>query len=90
LEFQQAITTLPRHTFALIEKLHGVGGNRQTMADMTITSHDTVDMSSKFSSLIFVDGVRNVSISALHLDLVLMHIESTLIMSFLQLGSKLF
>jgi hypothetical protein len=60
------------------------------MTDMTVAGHNTVNMPSKFSSLILVDGVSDVRIRALDLDLVLMNVKSTLIMTFFQFGGKLF
>ena len=86
------MTTSPRFfepTFALVEKLHSVGGNGQTMTNMTVTGHHAVNVPSEFSSLILVDGVSDVGISALDLNLMLMNIKSTLIMTFFQFGRKL-
>jgi hypothetical protein len=59
------------------------------MTDMTVTGHHAVNVPSEFSSLILVDGVSDVGISALDLNLMLMNIKSTLIMTFLQFGGKL-
>lgn len=78
------------HTSAFIKQLHSIGGNGQTIADMDITSHDAVDMASKFGTFILVDGVSSAGVGSMDTNLVLMNIKSTLVSTFLQFGSKLF
>lgn len=57
---------------------------------MDITSHDAVDMASKFGTFILVDGVSSAGVGSMDTNLVLMNIKSTLVSTFLQFGSKLF
>lgn len=59
------------------------------MANVSVASHNAVDVASKFCSFIFVDGVCNVGVSALDPNLVLVDVECTLIPSFLEFRSQL-
>ena len=63
-EFGQHETVL-----AFVEHLEGVGGEGQAATNIGIAGKHGIDVTGKFRALILVDGVRDVSIRTLNVNL---------------------
>lgn len=53
----------------LVEHLKGIGREGQAIANVGVASQDGVDMTGELGSLVLIDGVGNVGIGALDLNL---------------------